>query len=1095
VLTEKVHISSIFGPSIDGHAAPQPSPSWPGRGDAADAVRATDWSATPIGPPEGWPVELRAAVEMALGSRLPMGVLWGPEQVFVYNDGFVPALDARHPAAMGRPASWCLAEAWEVLGPLAARVLETGEAVWLEDAELRIERFGVVEPGFFTLSYSPIRDACGGVAGIFVAAVETTGQVLDRRRARVLSAVLTEAAGVHEPTGALRACAAACVGDDLPWVAVYRAGEAGGAALELSAHAAVEGLVVQPRDDPAQGALARALRSGRVVEVPASAVLGRAAARGWEGPVLACRLGAGGDGVLVAGAPPQRAVDAGHAAFMRRVADGMSTALHRARRAALAERERIAVLERMTDGFFALDAGWRVQHVNPVAERLAGRGRGELDGRVLWDEFPALTGTTFEHRLRAAMQSQEPAHFTARLPDGGPWLEMHAYPSPEGLTAFYRDVSEAVRLEQGRSELLERERLARAAAQHAERRLRELVEGIDAIVWEADTDPLRITFVSDHARVLLGYPVEQWLAGPGLWPAIVHPEDRPWVVDTCLAATDEPRDHAIEYRMRAADGRTVWVRDVIRVSPVPGGGAQLRGVMVDVTARRRSEDEARRLAAIVAGTDESVVSKALDGTILSWNSGAERTFGWSEAEVLGRSVYDLLPPELHPQERENLARVAAGELVARFDADRPGKDGRLVAVSLTMSPIRDAAGRVCAAATIGRDVTQERKLQSQLRQAQKMEAVGRLAGGIAHDFNNLLTAIKGNAGLLLAELPGASPWREDAEEIERAAQRASDLTRQLLAFSRRQVLQPRVVDMNAVIGETHRMLRRLIEEDVRIDVRLSPQPGWVRADPGQVEQVVLNLAVNARDAMAGGGTLTIRTGVAQVPPEPGAAWPYYVAAGDYVRLDVEDTGPGIVPEVMQHLFEPFFTTKPAGKGTGLGLSTVYGIVKQSGGYVWAENPEGRGSRFVVLLPRAADGEPPSAAPARPLLGEGGGATVLLVEDEETVRSLTRRVLQRGGYRVLEAADASQALEVARGHAGTIDLLLTDVVMPGGGGPQVALAVTRLRPGTRVLYMSGYPGDSIAEHGLPPHVDLLPKPFSPETLLQRVSDALKGKVRG
>ncbi|HEU4560736.1 MAG TPA: PAS domain-containing protein [Longimicrobium sp.] len=1086
-----MHIPSSFDSPIDRHRRSGSRPPWPGRGEAADAVRATDWSSSPVGPPGGWPVELRTAVEMVMGSQLPMGVLWGAELACIYNDGFIPALDARHPDAMGRPAAWALADAWPVLGPLAGRVMESGEAVWLEDAELRFERGGVVEPGYFTFSYSPIRDASGHVAGIFVAAVETTAQVLDRRRGRVLSAVLSEAAGVHEPADALRACAAACVGDDLPWVTVYRAGENG---LDLAAHAAADGTEVKPRNEPAQGALARALRSGRVLEVPASAVLGRGAARAWEGPVLACRLGAAGDGVLVAGAPPHRAVDAGHAAFMQRVADGMSTALSRAQRAARAERERIAVLERMTDGFFALDAAWCLQHVNPVAERLAGKPRGALDGRVLWDEFPALRGTTFEHRLRAAMRGQESAHFTARLPESGPWLEMHAYPSPEGLTVFYRDVSEGVRLEQGRAELLERERLARAAAERAERRLRELVEGIDAIVWEAETDPLRITFVSDHARVLLGYPVEQWLAEPGFWPSIIHPEDRAWVLETGLAATDQPRDHAIEYRMRAADGRTVWVRDVIRVSPM-AGGTQLRGVMVDVTARRRSEDEARRLAAIVAGTDESVVSKALDGTILSWNAGAEHTFGWSEAEVLGRSVFDLLPPELHQQERENLARLAAGELIARFDSDRPGKDGRMVAVSLTMSPIRDAAGRVCAAATIGRDVTQERKLQSQLRQAQKMEAVGRLAGGVAHDFNNLLTAIKGNAGLLLAELPTASSWREDAEEIERAAQRASDLTRQLLAFSRRQVLQPRVVDLNAVIGETHRMLRRLIEEDVRIDVRLGPEPGWVKADPGQVEQVVLNLAVNARDAMAGGGTLTISTGLAQVPPEPRTGWPYYVAPGDYVRLDVDDTGGGIAPEVMQHLFEPFFTTKPAGKGTGLGLSTVYGIVKQSGGYVWAEDLPGQGSRFVVLLARAAEGDTVAAAPARNLLGVGGGATVLLVEDEETVRSLTRRVLQRGGYHVLEAANAAQALELARGNAGAIDLLLTDVVMPGGGGLQVALAVTRLRPGTRVLYMSGYPGDAVAEHGLPPEVDLLPKPFSPETLLQRVADALKKKARG
>jgi len=1070
-----------------------PSP-WPGSGRAADALRSADWSATPLGRPDDWPGELRAATEMVLGSRFPMGVLWGPELALVYNDGFIPVLDARHPAAMGRPAAECIPEAWPVLGPLARRVMETGEAVWLEDAELPLRRHGSVEPAFFTFSYSPIRSAWGSVGGIFVAALETTAQVVDRRRARTVAAVLSEAAGVHDTGAALRACTAAALGADLAWVAVYRREENG---FQRAAFAGAAG-APEPRATVTTSALAAALRSGRVMEVQPAAVLSRAAARAWSGPVLACRVAAQGEAptVLVAGAPAGHVVDAGHAAFMQRVADGVGTALQRAHRSERAERERIAVLERMTDGFFALDSGWRLQHANPVAERVAKRGRGELDGRVLWDEFPELKGTTFEHRLRAALRDQEPAHFTARLPGGGAWLEMHVYPGPEGLTVFHRDVTDAVRLEQGRAELLERERVARAAAQSAERRLRELVEGIDAVVWEAEADPFRFTFVSDHARALLGYPVEQWLDDPGFWESIVHPEDREWIAGLGRTAEGDERDHVFEYRLRAADGSTVWVRDLVRVTHGPGGGVQLRGVVVDVTARRRSEDEVRRLAAIVEGTDHAVISKTLDGTILSWNPGAERTFGWREGEVLGRPMFDFLPPELHGQERELLARVAAGEPVAPFETERVDRAGRRVAVSVTVSPIRDASGAVACVATISRDVTEERRLQAQLRQAQKMEAVGRLAGGVAHDFNNLLTAIKGNAGLLLGDLPSGSPWREDVEEIERAAQRASDLTRQLLAFSRRQVLQPRVVDLNAVIAETQRMLRRLIEEDVHIRVRLGPQAVRVKADPGQVEQVVLNLAVNARDAMQGGGVLTISTGHARVPPEPRHGWPYYVAEGDYVRLDVEDTGSGIEPEVMQHLFEPFFTTKAAGKGTGLGLSTVYGIVKQSGGYVWAETVPGSGSRFVVLLPRAEEAAPAPAMPDRPEPGQGAGATVLLVEDEETVRSLTRRVLWRGGYRVLEAADGEQALELARGHDGRIDLLLTDVVMPGGGGRKLAAAMRALRPETPVLYMSGYPGDAVAEHGLEPGVNLLQKPFSPVALLHRVAEALRpeGEMR-
>ncbi|HEX8244621.1 MAG TPA: PAS domain S-box protein, partial [Longimicrobium sp.] len=523
-------------------------------------------------------------------------------------------------------------------------------------------------------------------------------------------------------------------------------------------------------------------------------------------------------GLLLAGVNPHLPLEAESAAFLGRVARAIGAAMERVNRLARAEGERIAVLERMTDGFFALDGEWRFTYLNPVAERLAGLPQKEMIGRTLWEAMPELRGTDFETAFRRAMRQQAPRQVTGRPRPSGPWLEAHAYPAREGLSVFFRDASERVRMEAVQADLLERERRARADAEAAGRRLRELVEGLDAIVWEARGSPMRFTFVSEHARALLGYPVERWLSQPGFWEELIHPEDRGWVVDLCAKATKDERDHAFEYRVRAADGRTVWLRDVVRVSRAPDGGVHLRGVMVDATARRHREDEIRRLAAVVASMEDAVICKAFDGTILSWNAAAERMLGWSEAEVLGRPVFDFIPPEAHAAERDTLARVAAGERVAARETERTSREGRRLLVAATVSPVYDAAGQVQCAASVVRDMTDERKLQAQLRQAQKMEAVGRLAGGIAHDFNNLLTAIKGNAGLLLGDLPAASPWREEVEEIDRAAQRASDLTRQLLAFSRRQVLQPRVVDLNAVISDTRRMLRRLIEEDVEIAV-------------------------------------------------------------------------------------------------------------------------------------------------------------------------------------------------------------------------------------------------------------------------------------
>jgi signal transduction histidine kinase/CheY-like chemotaxis protein len=385
------------------------------------------------------------------------------------------------------------------------------------------------------------------------------------------------------------------------------------------------------------------------------------------------------------------------------------------------------------------------------------------------------------------------------------------------------------------------------------------------------------------------------------------------------------------------------------------------------------------------------------------------------------------------------------------------------------------------------NITERRKLEEQLRQSQKMEAVGRLAGGIAHDFNNLLTVINGYGELLHHRIGKNSALRKDVEEIRRAGDRAALLTRQLLAFSRRQVLQPKMLDLNELVANMEKMLRRLIGEDVELRAVLGPELGIVKADPGQIEQVIVNLVVNARDAMPGGGRLILETGNVFLDEKISSKHPYE-AVGPHVFLAVSDTGVGMSEETQAHLFEPFFTTKEKGKGTGLGLSTVYGIVKQSQGYIHVHSEVGKGTTVRIFLPRA-DGEVETLSPVLSSVPQGN-ETVLVVEDEGSVRELVERVLSGKGYRVLPASEGSEGLRIAGGHQEPINLLITDVVMPGMGGCELANRLEAARPGMKVLFMSGYSEKTIHHQGaMEGGPAFLQKPFTSDALLRKVRETL------
>jgi len=478
------------------------------------------------------------------------------------------------------------------------------------------------------------------------------------------------------------------------------------------------------------------------------------------------------------------------------------------------------------------------------------------------------------------------------------------------------------------------------------------------------------------------------------------------------------------------------------------------------------------------------------GRFVSANQALVRMLGYaSVADVLrldmARDVY------ADPAERQRLLDrdTYTDREYDEVEATWKRTDGRLLTVQLSVRAVRDGARQVQYYETFVRDVTDQRRLQQQLVQSQKMEAVGRLAGGIAHDFNNLLTVITSYSDLLLEDLGREDAKREDVEQIRKAADGAAALTRQLLAFSRQQVLEPRVVSLSAVVSGVEKMLRRVLGEDVDLCTVLDPDLGSVKADVGQLEQVLMNLAVNARDAMPTGGKLTIET--ADVDHDPDYARDHDAApVSQFVMLAVSDTGVGMDEATKARIFEPFFTTKEPGKGTGLGLATVYGIVKQSGGFIWVYSEPGRGTAFKIYLPRVDAPAPGRAADPGPAAVPRGTETVLLVEDAAAVRAVTREVLERQGYVVLEAPNGEAALHLAQKHRGPIHLLLTDVVMPVMSGRQLADQLAPVRPDMKVLYASGYTDDSVVRHGvLEEGTAYLQKPFTPERLARKVRDVL------
>ncbi|HLH08823.1 MAG TPA: PAS domain S-box protein [Terriglobales bacterium] len=549
----------------------------------------------------------------------------------------------------------------------------------------------------------------------------------------------------------------------------------------------------------------------------------------------------------------------------------------------------------------------------------------------------------------------------------------------------------------------------------------------------------------------------------------------------------------------------------ISLSPVQtDSGTLVFSAIRDVTERKKIEEDLRRaneelaqrtdrelwesrtrLAAIVDSSEDAIIGKDLQGNVTSWNRGAERMYGYKAEEIIGRHLATIVPRERHSEVAEILEKIRQGESVRSFESVRVSKDGNLLNVSITVSPIRDSAGNVIGASTIARNISDQKRAEDQLRQAQKMEAIGRLAGGVAHDFNNILGIIVACSELLrdrVAAIPGLTQY---VENIRKASDRGASLTRQLLAFSKRKATNPVVLDLNERLRETIKLLRPLMGDDVEVVLLNRVDSALIEADPGQIDQIVMNLAVNARDAMVKGGKLVLETAAVSFD-DAFARQHGAMNQGEYIMLAVSDTGIGMDNATVARIFEPFFTTKEAGKGTGLGLATVYGIVKQAGGHIFVYSEAGRGTTFKIYLPsaenRVAIGTEQAAEPT-PARGEG--LTILLVEDDELIRALTRQMLEESGYRVLEASDGGAALNLVRSNGNNVDMILTDVVMKGMSGPELLRKLSASSTAPKVVFMSGYTGELIGEQQLSqPGMVLLEKPFSRVSLLKAVERCLK-----
>ena len=748
------------------------------------------------------------------------------------------------------------------------------------------------------------------------------------------------------------------------------------------------------------------------------------------------------------------------------------------------------VVESATEIIYTVDEKGNFTYGNPAGLKITGYSLQELRGLNYTD----LVVPDHRERVSQAYINQ----FRERRPTS--YMEFPFFNKSGEIIWFSQNTSLVI--EDGKvvefhiiaRDITERKQ-AEEALQESEEKYRLLVENANEAIFVIQDGMLR--FFNIKYIELIGYSKEELTSTPFI--NFVHPDDREVTLGRYLKRIrGEELSGVNVFRIIDKAGNIRWAEVHSVLISWEGRPATLN-FLNDITERQRTEqslfDSEQRYRNLVENAPDVIFTLSPDGTITSLNPAFETITGWSRSEWLGKVFTAILRPDDLSRGLEFFRSVLKGEKTAPFELGVLEESGDYLTAEFTITP-QTQDGSVMGVLGIARDITDRKRaeqemssLQDQFRQSQKMEAIGRLTGGMAHDFNNLLTIIQGYSELSLVEMDKGSSLRGNIEEIEKATDRATDLIRQLLAFSRCQIMEMKVLDLNALLRNLHKMLSRIIGEDIELMMVLGENLGRVKTDPGQIEQVIMNLAVNARDAMPKGGRFTIET--ANVNLNKGYARNHVtVPPGPYVMISVSDTGMGMTPEVRDRVFEPFFTTKEKGKGTGLGLSTVYGIIKQSGGHIWVSSEPGKGTEFKIYLPRVDE---PLEELKEKVEKEGvprGNERILIVEDEEYLLKLAGRILERQGYTVLQTSSTSEALEICKEQKKPIHLILTDVVMPKMSGLELIEQCRQMRADFKTLYMSGYTDDIITHQGiLQEGLDYIQKPFTVDELSRKVRRVL------